>query len=138
MNDLMPKITRKELKSIEGSVREEGQTLVPFETDSGKIVMISKSQMLSALVWNEAMPFNQETGKYELGSARYVEMVKSCDKVDDANGANALETALEAISKRIAENKEKKEKENTITTDFEVQNAEDAETTEDDGVVDES
>ena len=138
MNDLMPKITRKELKSIEGSVREEGQTLVPFENDNGQVVMVSKAQLLSALIWNEAMPLTEETGKYELGSSKYVEMVRSCDKVDDANGANALENALEAISKRIAENKEKKESENTITTDFEVQNAEDAETTEADGVVDES
>lgn len=98
-------ISRKELKSIAGSIRDEGQTVVDFTDEFGETRRVTKAQLLSALVWQEAMPFNKETGEYELGSARYVEMVHSCDPKDEDGSIDALTKALEAVSLKMSENR---------------------------------
>jgi len=113
------KLSRAMQKTIVSSLKDAMQIHEQFVDRNGEFVDASLSEIASALIIEEAMPFDEDKGVRVLGNYKILKDILDATREEEGD-ENSLDAALERVVNRISERK----KENLIAAQEDVIDAE--------------
>lgn len=120
MTGLIPQFSNNDIKSIASALQSAGEAVEEFDMPDGSTQVLSRKQILSELLWDSAMPINEETGKRELGNLRVIELIQKTDPKNEEPVGSAFEAALALVAKKIEDVKLKDAGTGDIATSYEI------------------
>jgi len=103
-----PALGKKETQYLTTAIYKAGDLVERFVNEEGVPVEMARRQILEELIWREAMPLNKETGMFELGSWKAIDIIRESEPKNEDGGSNALETLLLKLAEKVESSKQNK------------------------------